>query len=286
MGTSAWLISRAAQHPPESPWRWPSSACSSSGCRVGSSATASGWSATTPPSGSLADLRVRVYERLEALAPAGLPAFRSGDLLARLVHDVDALQDVMLRVIPPFAIAVVVGAATVGVLWWMLPAAGAVLLVGPAPGRHGGAVADRRLARRTEARQAAARGELAAAVVDLLEGAPDLAAFGATDAQLARIAAADAELTAIASAAARTAGVGIGLTTLLAGLAVWGGLVVGVPAVHGGEPRRGRSWPWSSSSPWPPSSSWSACRPPPRPCSGSRGRGGAGLRRRRRPGRR
>ena len=70
-----------------------------------------------------------VYERLERLAPLGLPAFRSGDLLARLVHDVDSLQDLMLRVVPPFAIALSVGAATVALMAWMLPAAGLILLV-------------------------------------------------------------------------------------------------------------------------------------------------------------
>ena len=66
------------------------------------------------------------------------------------------------------------------------------------------------LARRREDRQAAARGELSTHVVDLLEGAPELVAFGATDAQLARVAAADAELTRIATASSRTAGVGVG----------------------------------------------------------------------------
>ena len=79
-----------------------------------------------------------------------------------------------------------------------------------------------RLARRREARQAAARGELSTHVVDLLEGAPELVAFGAVEAQLARVSAADAELTRIATATSRTAGVGAGLITLLTGLAVWG----------------------------------------------------------------
>ncbi len=80
-------------------------------------ATPSGSSATTPPSACWHDLRVSVYERLEPLAPAGLPAFRSGDLLARLVGDVDSLQDLLLRVLPPFAIALLVGAATVALVW-------------------------------------------------------------------------------------------------------------------------------------------------------------------------
>ena len=47
--------------------------------------------------------------------------------------------------------------------------------------------------------------------------------------------AADAELSRIATAGARTAGVGPGLITLLTGLAVWGILLVGVPAVHTGR---------------------------------------------------
>ena len=72
---------------------------------------------------------MRVYRRLEHLAPAGLPAFRRGDLLARMVHDVDSLQDLILRVIPPFAIAALVGVGTVALMWWMLPAAGLVLAV-------------------------------------------------------------------------------------------------------------------------------------------------------------
>jgi len=41
----------------------------------------------------LADVRVSMYRRLERLAPAGVRAFRSGDLLTRLVSDVDAAQD-------------------------------------------------------------------------------------------------------------------------------------------------------------------------------------------------
>ena len=51
------------------------------------------------------------------------------------------------------------------------------------------------LAARAEARQAAARGELTASVVDLVEGAPELLVNGAAAVQLGRAMAADAELT-------------------------------------------------------------------------------------------
>jgi thiol reductant ABC exporter CydC subunit len=72
-------------------------------------------------------------------------------------------------------------------------------------------------------------------VVDLLDGAQELIVSGAADAQLARTAAADAELTQVAGAAARTAGIGQGLTTLCLGLAMWGAVVVGISAERAGH---------------------------------------------------
>jgi thiol reductant ABC exporter CydC subunit len=93
----------------------------------------------------------------------------------------------------------------------------------------------RRLAEKREVRQAAARGDLSARVVDLVEGAPELLAFGATGTELSRLTAADAELTRIATATARTAGAGAALVTLLSGLTVWGVLLAGVPAVSAGR---------------------------------------------------
>ncbi len=155
---------------------------------------------------SLAELRVRVYERLERLAPTGLHSFHRGDLLARVVRDVDTLQDVGLRVLPAWWIAGVVGLATTVALWLLLPSAAiavAVALLAAAtvvPWLTGV------LARRTEAKKAPARGALTASVVDLLEGAPDLVAFGATDAQVQRVMRHDDELTRAAASSARHRG--------------------------------------------------------------------------------
>src|SRR5256885_12455443 len=69
----------------------------------------------------LADVRVRIYRRLERLAPAGLAAFASGDLLARLVSDVDATQDLFLRGIAPPLAAALAGAGA-GVAGGAVPA--------------------------------------------------------------------------------------------------------------------------------------------------------------------
>ncbi len=235
MGTSAWLISRAALHPSEA-----SLTLAIVGVQVFGLSRAFlrygerlvGHDAALR---LLADLRVRVYGRLEAIAPAGIPLFRRGDLVSRVVDDVDSLQDVVLRVIQPFAVACLVGAGTVAVMWMLLPGAGAVLLVSLVLSATVVPWLTGRLARREESKQASARGELGAAVVDLIEGAPELTVMGGTGEQVERLTRADRRLRATARQGAGTTGIGLGLTTALAGLASWGALVLGVQATHGGH---------------------------------------------------
>jgi thiol reductant ABC exporter CydC subunit len=234
IATSAWLISRSAQHPKESAVALAIVGVQFFALVRGLSRYGERLVGHDAAFRVLAELRVALYERLERLAPLGLPAFRSGDLLARLVHDVEALQDLLLRVLPPFVIAVGVGAITVAVLWLMLPAAGLILLVALVLAGTATPWLSGHLAALGESRQAAARAELTASVVDMIEGAPELAVNGANPEQLSRSLAADSLLTEIATSTARTAGIGQGLTTLCCGLATWGSLAVGVCAVHDG----------------------------------------------------
>ena len=235
MGTSAWLISRASQHPSEASLTLAIVGVQFFGLSRGFLRYGERLVGHDAALRSLADLRVRVYQRLEALAPAGLPGFRRGDLVARVVDDVDSLQDVVLRVVQPFAVAALVGSVTVAVLWWLLPQAGLVLLLTLAVSATAVPWLTGHLATRAESRQATVRGELTASVVDLIEGAPELAVMGASDGQLARIDASDGALRSMARQGAGTTGIGLGLTTALAGLASWGALAVGVHATHGGS---------------------------------------------------
>jgi ATP-binding cassette subfamily C protein CydC len=235
LGTAAWLISKAAQHPNEATLAVAIVAVQFFGLSRGFLRYEERLVGHDAAFRLLADLRVRVYERLERLAPSGLPSFRRGDLLSRMVQDVDSLQDLVLRVVPAFGVALVVGVSTVVLLWWMLPAAGVVLAVSLVLATTVVPWLTGQLARRREAHFAAVRGDLGAAMVDLTEGAAELIAFGAADAHIRTIRNQDAELTAIASASAGTAGIGLALTTLLAGLASWGCLMVGIPAVLSGR---------------------------------------------------
>jgi ATP-binding cassette subfamily C protein CydC len=182
----------------------------------------------------LAQVRVTIWRRLAALAPAGLPAFCSGDLLARLVSDVDATGDLFIRGIAPPLAAALVGAGVVLACTVLLVPAGLVLAAGLLAGGVGvplvGLVATRTAARRTSP----ARGRLGSAIADLLAGSADLHAYGAEEFALRRTEDASSDLTALARHSADADGLGAGLATLVAGITLGGVLLLGVAAVGSG----------------------------------------------------
>jgi hypothetical protein len=182
----------------------------------------------------LADVRVSIYRRLERLAPAGLSAFGSGDLLARLISDVDATQDLFIRGITPPCAAALVGAGSVVVCLLILAPAGAVLAAGLLAVGIGVPLLAARAARGAAGRAAPARGRLAADLTDLLAGAAELHAYGAQEQALAAVTAADAELTRQARRHAAVSGLGAGLGSAIAGLTLWGVLLLGVAATGDG----------------------------------------------------
>ncbi|GAA4239171.1 hypothetical protein GCM10022254_58160 [Actinomadura meridiana] len=234
MATSAWLISRAAQHPPVLLLMVAIVAVRAFGIGRGVFRYVERLVGHDATFRVLADLRARVYERLERLAPGGLPSVRDGDLLNRLVADVDAVQDLFLRVLLPCTVAAVVGGASVGLAWTLLPSAGAVLLCTLL---LAGVVApwlSARTARRAEHRTTDLRASLTAHVVDTLQGAPELIAYGAAPSHLAEATRLDRDFTRASARSATTAGAGAALSALAGGLAVWGSLAVGVPAVRSG----------------------------------------------------
>ncbi|MCX4511937.1 thiol reductant ABC exporter subunit CydD [Streptomyces sp. NBC_01619] len=183
----------------------------------------------------LGDLRVSVYRRLERIAPAGLRRTRSGDLLSRLVADVDALQDYWLRWLLPAGVAVVVGTASVGFTAWLLPEAGAVLAIGLLAAGVAVPMVSGVSARRAERRLAAARGVLATRVVDLLRGTAELTVTGALKRRMSAVREADHALTRIASRAASATALGGGLSAVACGLTVAFAAYAGVAAVHSGR---------------------------------------------------
>ncbi|GAA4083501.1 thiol reductant ABC exporter subunit CydD [Streptomyces shaanxiensis] len=235
MATSGWLISRASQQPPVLCLMVAVTATRAFGIGRAVFRYAERLVSHDAVLRMLADTRVAVYRRLERLAPAGLRSTRRGDLLSRLVADVDALQDYWLRWLLPAAAATVVSAGAVGFTAWLLPEAGAVLAAGLLAAGAGVPLVTGAVARRAERRLAPARGVLATRVTDLLTGTAELTVAGALPGRTAEAQRADGTLTRIASRAATATALGDGLTALISGLTVAATALVGAQAVADGR---------------------------------------------------
>ena len=183
----------------------------------------------------LGRVRVRVYQRIEPLAPAQLEGYARGDLLSRMVADVDAFQNLYLRGVGPPLVALLAGALCVGAMAAFLPAAALVLAVGLLASGIAVPALVSHLGSRAARRQAAARGELSTELVELLGAAPELVAYGGDAAALGRLRAADHALVRIGRRDALAAGVADGLGVLVAGLAVATVLALSVGAHAAGE---------------------------------------------------
>ncbi|AZM54282.1 ABC transporter [Streptomyces sp. WAC 01529] len=235
MATSGWLISRASEQPPVMYLMIAVTATRAFGIGRAVFRYAERLVSHDAVLRMLADTRVAVYRRLERLAPAGLRTTRRGDLLSRLVADVDAFQDYWLRWLLPASAAAVVSVGAVGFTAWLLPEAGAVLAAGLLAAGVGVPVLSGAVARRTERKLAPARGVLATRVADLLTGTAELTVAGALKRRTAKAREADAELTRIASRGATATALGDGLGALVTGLTVAAAALVGVRAVQDGR---------------------------------------------------
>ncbi len=175
---------------------------------------------------ALADTRIWFFRRLAERMPAGIGARGTGDLLGRVVSDVDALDRLYLGALVPaaaglavvVAVALLLGAEPALLALVALPLALALLLpllVAPATAR---AAAD----------AAHARGGLRAAVVDPLLGAEDVLAAGAEGRALARLRTADAGLMAAQRKVSRRGSLAGALGSTLTQAALLGALGFGL----------------------------------------------------------
>ena len=230
--TSAWLISRAAERPPVLYLMVAITGVRAFGISRGALRYSERLASHDAAFRVLSRLRSRAYARLERLAPSGLAEFRSGDLLARLVEDIDGLADLWLRLLIPYATACVVAAIAVAGVWLLVP--GAALALGVSLLFVGFVVPifTIKVAHRGERRISGARGELAAATLEVLAGAPELLVAGATEARLSDLAAIDRRLAAAEGQTAAGSGLGALLSGLAGGTAVWLGLVAGIAALR------------------------------------------------------
>ena len=231
MGVSAWLISKAAQRP-----SWAELNVAAVGVRffgisrgvfryierlIGHDVALSMQSA----------LRLKTYQ---ALARTTLLGRKQGDLLVRVVADVGAIEDIVVRIVQPFAAASLVVLGVCAILGRFSVAASLLIL---ASAIIGGLIVPwltGRVSLRADEEAVPLRGELGVIVHNLSRNAVDLTAYGAQERALARMAEVDMALRKAEQRAAWAQGIGAGLQTIAAGIGFIGGLWIGSVAVANG----------------------------------------------------
>jgi ATP-binding cassette subfamily C protein CydCD len=233
--TSAWLISTAALHPPVLTLMVAIVAVRTFGLAKGVLRYAERLLSHDVALRVLAGLRVRVWAALVRIGPAVTDRMRRGDLLNRLVSDVDSQQDVLVRGLVPAVSAAAVGAGTAIGVGMILPEAGLAVAIGLIGAGLLAPALSIVAARTAERRTAALRAEVAAGTVELLGAAPDLIAFGATGRRHAGLRDADTALTDALRRGALARGAGAAVGTLATGMTTVACLMLGIAALRSGR---------------------------------------------------
>ncbi|MGL5405410.1 MAG: thiol reductant ABC exporter subunit CydC [Propionibacteriaceae bacterium] len=181
-------------------------------------------------------LRLRIYR---SLADTTLLGQRRGDLLTRIVSDVDAVMDLIVRVLLPFASALVVICGTTTILGCFNAPDAVILLLAAL---FGGIIAPwgaQRLSEKADAGTVDIRGQLAQQTSELHRNAVDLVAYGSWDQRHNALLATDRRLRDAEAQSAWVRGLAAGAQMIATGLAVCAGLWFGGRAVASGamEPR-------------------------------------------------
>ena len=185
----------------------------------------------------LGNLRSWFYVRLTPLAPALLEGYRSGDLLSRLVEDVEELENLYLRAVSPVLVAAVVWGLAFAVLYPFDPALAITVLVFLAAAGVGAPLLVWALSRGLGRRQLELRSELYSRIVEGTQGVQDLLAFGREEEQRRQIEVLNRKLGRIERRQALISGLQDSLGDLLTNLAMLVALVLAIPLVAGGEVR-------------------------------------------------
>ena len=185
----------------------------------------------------LGNLRSWFYVRLTPLAPALLEGYRSGDLLSRLVEDVEELENLYLRAVSPVLVAAVVWGLAFAVLYPFDPTLAITVLVFLTAAGVGAPLLVWALSRGLGRRQLELRSELYSRIVEGTQGVQDLLAFGREEEHGRQIEVLNRKLARIERRQALISGLHESSGDLLTNLAMLVALVLAIPLVAGGEVR-------------------------------------------------
>jgi ATP-binding cassette subfamily C protein CydC len=182
----------------------------------------------------LESLRIWFYERIEPLAPARLMRYRSGDILNRVLADIDALDTLYVRVLSPSLVAgVLVAGLTVFLSLFdpliALTALGWLVVAGvglPAAAGIAGAAAGRRLSHLMT--------QMRIQIVEGIQGLPELLIFNRRWDYLGQMDRDNRNLLDVQRRMSHIRGVSLAGITLISGLAVVSAIYQGAALVSSG----------------------------------------------------
>jgi ATP-binding cassette subfamily C protein CydCD len=187
IGTSAWLISRAALHPSVAELQVAIVGVRFFGISRGVLRYVERLISHDITFRLLSRLRPWFYQAIEPLAPACLMRYRSGDLLSRVRTDVDALENFYIRVVSPIITALLISLGAVAYLGYFdirMGFALLVLLLGV------GVLVPQLIrfaSRKTGERLVDCRARMHAHLVESIQGMADLMMFGQVSEQKRKI---------------------------------------------------------------------------------------------------
>lgn len=183
----------------------------------------------------LANLRTWLYGRLEPLSPARLLEHRSGDLLTRIVKDVEELENIYLRAFSPIVVALAVSALTFAALYVFDPTLAFVALGFLALAGVGVPLLVNLLVRRLGRRELELRAELGVRVVEGVQGVQDLLTLGRSPDQERKVSDLGQKLGRVQKRMSSISGLQNALNDLTMNLAMATVLILAIPLVNEGS---------------------------------------------------
>lgn len=191
----------------------------------------------------LADLRTWVYQAMEPLVPARLLEYahgeihelKSGDLLRRIVVDVETLQQVYLRIVAPPVVAALIGVG----MWFFLGAFGGIFALTYLSlfllSSVGVPLLSYLLGKKIGRDMVTTRAKLHTQLLESLQGMADLSAYNQEQQQVKHIQSLTVTLNALQMKMARISGIQGALSNLFMNLTAWTTLLVAIPIIHAGR---------------------------------------------------
>ena len=233
-GTAAWLIARASQQPPVLYLTVAATSVRLFGVSRALARYLARLASHRVALEGMDALRGNLYDRLCLQPAASLSSLRRGELMTRAGADVDEVGNVVVKTLLPALVALVVGVGTVGAVSFISPAAGLILAVSLVVSGVLAPALIARSVRLAETQGSAARADIAATSLAVLEGATELSLSGTLPQARASLQHAEEELAGAIGRSSQLSALARGLDVVAMGAAVIGALLIGIPQTTSG----------------------------------------------------